>query len=59
MFDKGKSPASVAKVGYDAMMRGDLIAINQFSLRLMLNWIVPFLPRRTVLKMSRQTMEKT
>lgn len=59
VWKNAKSPASVAKVGYDAMMRGKLIAINQFSLKFLLYWVVPFLPRRTVLKMSRQTMEKS
>ena len=48
---KGATPASVAKCGYDAMMRGDLIAINERRLSLMLNWVTPFLPRRQVLKM--------
>ena len=47
---KGATPASVAKVGYDAMMRGDLISINEGRLNVMMNWIIPLLPRRTVLK---------
>ncbi|MEL7397742.1 MAG: SDR family oxidoreductase [Pseudomonadota bacterium] len=47
---KGATPASVAKVGYDAMMRGDLISINEARLNVMMNWIIPLLPRRTVLK---------
>ncbi|MEL6313519.1 MAG: SDR family oxidoreductase [Pseudomonadota bacterium] len=47
---KGATPASVAKVGYDAMMRGDLISINEGRLNFMMNWIIPLLPRRTVLK---------
>lgn len=59
VFKNANSPASVAKVGYDAMMSGQLIAFNQFSLKFLLNWIIPLLPRRTVLKMSRQTMEKS
>lgn len=59
VWKNAKSPASVAKVGYDAMMRGKLVAINQLSLKLMLYWIVPFLPRRTVLKTSRRSMEKS
>lgn len=59
LWKNAKSPASVAQVGYEAMMKGKLVAINEFSLRFMLNWIVPFLPRRTVLKMSRQSMEKS
>ena len=58
-WKNAKSPASVAKVGYDAMMRGKLVAINQFSLKFLLYWVVPFLPRRTVLGMSRKSMEKT
>ncbi len=59
VFKNAKSAASVAQVGYDAMMGGKLIAINQFSLKMMINWIIPFLPRRMLLKMSRQTMEKS
>ena len=47
---KGATPASVAKVGYDAMMCGDLIAINEGRLNFMMNWIIPLLPRRMVLK---------
>lgn len=47
---KGATPASVAKVGYDAMLRGDLIAINETRLKVMMNWIIPLLPRRVVLK---------
>ncbi len=47
---KGATAASVAKVGYDAMLRGDLIAINERRLKFMMNWIIPLLPRRMVLK---------
>jgi short-subunit dehydrogenase len=47
---KGASAASVAKVGYDAMMRGDLIAINEGRLKFLMNWVIPLLPRRMVLK---------
>lgn len=35
------------------------MAFNEGKLRLMLDWIVPLLPRRTVLKVSRRAMEKT
>jgi short-subunit dehydrogenase len=59
VWKNAKSPASVAKVGYDAMMRGKLVAINQFSLKMIADWVFPFMPRRTLLKMSRQSMEKS
>ncbi len=56
---KGVATAKdVARIGYDAMMRGDLLVINDRRLRFMLNWLVPFLPRRQVLKMSRSFGEK-
>lgn len=58
-FKNAKSPESVAKIGYDAMTKGKLVAINEFRLKTLLYWIVPFLPRRMVLKMSRQMMEKS
>ena len=59
LWKNAKSPASVAKVGYNAMKRGKLVAINELSLSFMLNWIIPFLPRRMVLRMSRRSMEKS
>ena len=43
-------PADVAKIGYDAMMAGKLNVINQGSLRFMLNWVFPFMPRRMLLR---------
>ncbi|NEQ86724.1 MAG: SDR family NAD(P)-dependent oxidoreductase, partial [Moorea sp. SIO2I5] len=58
-WDNAASPESVAKCGYDAMMKGELVKINEASLNFMVNWVVPFLPRKTVLKMSQQTMEKS
>lgn len=58
-FKDAATPDSVAKVGYDAMMKGKLVAINDWKLKAMLYWIVPFLPRRMMLKMSRQSMEKS
>ena len=58
VFKNAKSPASVAEVGYEAMLKGKLVAINEFRLKAMLYWVLPFLPRRTMLKMSREAMEK-
>ena len=59
LFEKpGASPASVAACGYEAMLKGDLVKINEPSLNFVLGWIIPFLPRKAVLKMSRKTMEK-
>jgi len=58
LWKDAKSAQSVAQCGYDAMERGELVAFNEGKLKFMLNWIVPFMPRKAVLKMSRQTMEK-
>jgi uncharacterized protein len=58
LWDKAATPESVAKCGYDAMMNGELVKINEPGLSFMLNWVVPFLPRKTVLKISRKAMEK-
>ncbi|MEL6839653.1 MAG: SDR family oxidoreductase [Pseudomonadota bacterium] len=54
----GATPRSVAKYGYDAMRRGELRAINDGQLRFMLNWIIPWMPRAIVLKMTRRMQEK-
>lgn len=58
MWDKAATPQSVAQCGYDAMMKGKLVVINEPQLSFMLNWVVPFLPRKTVLKISEQAMQK-
>jgi short-subunit dehydrogenase len=59
LFQKpGASPESVAACGYEAMLKGDLVKINEPSLNFALGWVIPFLPRKAVLKMSRKSMEK-
>lgn len=60
LFQKpGATPRSVAEIGYAAMEKGKLVVINDKSLGFMLNWVIPFMPRRTVLKTSRSSMEKS
>lgn len=45
------TPKACARHGYDAMMKGKLVTVNERGLSFMMNWLVPFLPRRRVLKM--------
>jgi short-subunit dehydrogenase len=59
VFKNARSARSVAECGYNAMHRGDLLAFNEAGLKFLLNWVIPFLPRKLVLKLSRQSMEKT
>ena len=59
VWKNAKSPESVACVGYNAMLKGKLIAINEWKLKALIYWILPFLPRRMMLKTSRQSMEKS
>lgn len=47
----GATAASVAKFGYDKMVDGALISINERMLGILCNWVIPLLPRRRVLKM--------
>ncbi len=54
----GATAASVAKHGYDAMERGKLVTVNERGLGFMVNWIIPFLPRRAVLKMVEDMQAK-
>ncbi|WP_321914577.1 MULTISPECIES: SDR family oxidoreductase [unclassified Paraburkholderia] len=58
IWKQAKSAQSVAQCGYAAMQRGELVAFNEGKLKFLLNWVVPLLPRKTMLKMSRQAMEK-
>jgi short-subunit dehydrogenase len=59
IFEKAASPRSVAEHGYKAMLSGKLATINERGLSFQLNWIIPLLPRKAVLKLSRKFMEKT
>ena len=59
IWKNAKSPRSVAECGYSAMEKGQLVAFNEGSLKFLLNWVVPLLPRKTVLSMSRKAMEKS
>jgi short-subunit dehydrogenase len=54
----GKTPESAAKHGYDAMLRGDLVAVNERGLGFIVNWVIPLLPRRRVLKMVQDMQAK-
>lgn len=53
-----KTPDSVAHCGYKAMEQGKLLVINELLLAFLINWIVPFVPRKLLLKFSRKMMEK-
>ncbi|MEO0376459.1 MAG: SDR family oxidoreductase [Cyanobacteria bacterium P01_A01_bin.17] len=57
-WNNAASPEAVAKCGYEAMIEGDLVKINEARLSFLINWFVPFLPRKMLLKMSQQSMEK-
>ncbi|SHG86897.1 SDR family NAD(P)-dependent oxidoreductase [Marivita hallyeonensis] len=54
----GATARSVAKHGYDAMMQGTLVTINEAKLSFLLNWVIPFMPRRLVLKIFGDMQEK-
>ncbi len=59
LWKRAKSATSVAQFGYKAMEKGKLVAINESKLAFLLNWVIPLLPRKMVLKTSRQAMEKS
>lgn len=54
----GASAESVAKLGYDAMMKGQLIAINDPMLGILLRAVIPFLPTRLKLRIIEQGQGK-
>lgn len=55
----GATAESVAELGYESMMAEKLVVINTTKLSILLQWIIPFLPRRMVLKMSDDLQSKT
>ena len=54
----GATAASVARHGYDALMAGKLVTVNQRSLSFMMKWLIPLMPRRMVLKLVGDTQSK-
>ncbi len=58
-WKNAKSAQSVAEYGYQAMQKGELVAFNEPMLKWMFNWIMPLMPRRLVLKMTRKAIEKS
>ncbi|MCF2871764.1 SDR family NAD(P)-dependent oxidoreductase [Octadecabacter sp. G9-8] len=58
LVKSGKTPQSVAKHGYDAMVAGKLVTVNETQLGILTQWIIPFLPRRMVLNMIEKMQSK-
>jgi len=58
LVKSGATAESVAKHGYDAMMQGKLVTINERGLSFMMNWLIPFMPRRAVLKFTERLQSK-
>jgi hypothetical protein len=56
--DGGATAVSVAKCGYDAMMAEKLVIINETKLSIVLQWIIPLMPRRMVLKIADDMQKK-
>lgn len=54
----GATAASAAKHGYDAMLKGILVTVNERGLSFLTQWVIPLLPRRTVLKMANKMQSK-
>lgn len=57
MFKAGATARDVAELGYRAMLKGRLVVINEWRLWFIQNWINPWVPRRTMLKISRWLLE--
>ncbi|MCY4336721.1 MAG: SDR family oxidoreductase [Litoreibacter sp.] len=54
----GATAKSVAKHGYDAMKMGKLVTVNEPLLSVLMQWIIPMMPRRMVLKQLRSMQQK-
>lgn len=54
----GATAESVARHGYDAMIAKKLVTVNETMLGILVNWVIPMLPRRLVLKMMADMQAK-
>ncbi len=57
-FRNAAASMDVARIGYDAMLQGKLIVTNDWKLSFLKKCVIPIVPSRTLLKISRRTMEK-
>lgn len=58
LFKRAVSAKSVAVCGYNAMERGQLVVINEKALDFVLHWLLPWMPRKLVLKIVEKSMQK-
>lgn len=58
-FEMAASAASVPKKGYRAMERGTLLAFDDPRMRLLMDGVLPWLPRKGLLAISRRSLEKS
>lgn len=54
----GATPESVAKCGYRAMQQGKLVAVNDWMLGFAMQWVMPLMPRRSVLEAIQRSQSK-
>jgi short-subunit dehydrogenase len=54
----GATANSVARHGYNAMRAGELMSVNETMLGIAVNWIIPLVPRRLLLKMVSKMQSK-
>jgi hypothetical protein len=48
----------VAKIGYDGMLKEQLVVFNDKQMSFFMQWIIPLLPRRFVLRQIASMQEK-
>jgi len=58
-WKNAKTAKEVAEYGYKAMEKGVLVAFNEGKLKFASDWVLPFMPRKMLLKASRKAMEKS
>ncbi len=58
-FKSAADPQTVARIGYRGMQQGKLVVFDSWKFAFLLSWIVPLLPRKMVLVISRKSMEKS
>jgi hypothetical protein len=58
LLKQAADPQRVAEIGWKAMLKGKLVAGENGALLFMLRYLVPLLPRKMALRISRKTQEK-
>src|SRR5690606_37855116 len=57
-YQQVQNPAKTALIGYNDMMKGKLLSFDRPLMKFSTKWVIPFMPRKYLLALTRKIMEQ-